>query len=749
MARQAYRFTMVNPAFMIRYARAFMLTVVVYTLTTSLALKWTATTSAGTVILPAAGVAFAALLLGGLRLWPAVVVGCVATEAIIASPTSMWMDLLISGSTTVGTVIPVYLIGRFGGLDRHLSSMRDIAWLALGGAVGGGVLAATIGVGVHILDGLPLAQADTMWIGWWTGFAVGMLLFAPLILSWWPRSAWRMPARDWAHLALCLATVTVVAYATFFARTPFPAWYVYPAMVWAALAFQVRGAAVALLIASLFAIASAIEGRGVLTSFAANTIGRVLFAQQFIVVSALTILFLAAIADERRATARLRESERRFRHMADSSPAFIWVTDEEGHVTFANRRYQEVFGRPAEEMLGEGWRATIHHSDVEAFEAAFRAAEAARERFERDVRVVDRDGHVRWVHCEGMPRFARGRFAGYTGVNVDITTAKLAEQAIRDSEAASHLALRAGGMSFWRWDLKTKLMTAVGHTEMFGFEPGSVLPASEVTDRIHRDDQAKVEAATLKAIEARETYSLEYRFVRPNGEGDWLATHAQPVFDESGRLTHLIGVSQVVTERKRAEAHRQLLINELNHRVKNTLAVVQGIAQQSFKDERVPPELRAAFEGRLTALAAAHNVLTRGNWASAPLRRIIDDAVCPFGAGNFKLDGPDLRIAPKPAVSLALALHELATNAAKYGALSAETGCVELSWSADPGEKFGFTMHWCEKGGPPVSPPQRRGFGSRLIQRGLASELDGEVTLEYRPEGVCCEIRAPLDRLVA
>lgn len=741
---------MVKPAFMTRrYALAFALTAVAYTSTTTLGLKWAVIPGAGTVIWPAAGVAFAALVIGGLRLWPAVVVGCVATALITGSPMPFWAEVLIALATTAGTALPVYLINRAGRLDRNLASMRDIAWLTLGGALGGGLLSATLAVGVQVLVGLPLGQAGPMLMNWWTGFAVGMLIFAPLILSWWPRSAWRMSGRRWAHYALCMATVTAVSYVTFYGSGPFPSWYVYPAMVWAALAFQVRGAAVALLIASLFAIASAIDGRGVLTSFAADTVGRVLFAQQFIVVSAFTILFLAAIADERRATARLRESERRFRLMADSSPAFIWLTDEEGHVTFANRRYQEVFGRPAEDMLGDGWRVIIHHGDVEPFHTALRAAVAARERFERDVRVVDRSGQLRWLHCEAMPRFARGRFAGYTGVNVDITTAKLAEQAIRDSEAASHLALRAGCMSFWRWDLKTELMTAVGHTEMFGIESGTVLPASEVTARIHPDDQAKAEAATLKAIEARETYSLEYRFVRPKGKVDWLATHAQPIFDEAGRLTHLIGVSQVVTERKRGEAHRQLLINELNHRVKNTLAVVQGIAQQSFKDERVPPELLTAFEGRLTALAAAHNVLTRGNWESAPLSRIIGDAVRPFGTGRFKLDGPDLQIAPKPAVSLALALHELATNAAKYGALLAEGGCVELSWSAEPGEKFGFRMRWCEKGGPPVNPPRRRGFGSRLIQRGLATELDGEVALEYRPEGVCCDIRAPLDRLIA
>ena len=729
------------------YARAFALTAAAYAAAALIGLQWAVAPGAATPVWPAAGIAFAALIIGGLRLWPAVAIGRLTVALIVGSPQPLWVDVLIALATTAGAALPVYFIDRTGRLDRNLARMRDIAWLALGGAVGGGIISATFGVAALIMGGLDLAQAVTTWITWWIGFTVGTLIFAPLVLSWWQRSAWRAPPRVWAHYAACMTAVALVSYVTFYGSRPIPAWYVYPAMVWAALAFQVRGASVALLIASAFALGSAVAGRGILTAFADDAAERVLFAQQFAAVSALTILFLAAIADERRAAARLRESERRFRQLADSSPALIWVTDEDGHVTFANRRYQEVFGRRAEEMHGEGWQAIIHRSDVEEFSAAFRAAFDARRRIARDVRAIDRDGQVRWLHCEGSPRFARGRFAGYTGVNVDITGAKLAEQAIRDSEAASHLALRAGSMSFWRWDLKADSMTAVGHSEMFGFEPGAVLPAAEVTLRIHPDDRAKAEAATRKAIEARETYSLEYRFVRPNGDMDWLATHAQPIFDDSGRPTHLIGVSQVVTEQKQAETHRQLLVNELNHRVKNTLAVVQGIAQQSFKDERVPSELRSAFEGRLTALAAAHNVLTRGNWESAPLRKIIDDAVRPFGPGRFTLHGPDLEIAPKPAVSLALALHELATNAAKYGALTTETGHVELGWSVVPAEKFGFTLRWCEKGGPPVSPPQRRGFGSRLIERGLASELGGEVTMDYRPEGLCCEIRAPLGRL--
>ncbi|GAA0437227.1 hypothetical protein GCM10009095_00010 [Sphingomonas molluscorum] len=203
-----------------------------------------------------------------------------------------------------------------------------------------------------------------------------------------------------------------------------------------------------------------------------------------------------------------------------------------------------------------------------------------------------------------------------------------------------------------------------------------------------------------------------------------------------------------VTERKEAERHRELLVNELNHRVKNTLAVVQSLAVQSFRDERVPDHARRAFEGRLLALSDAHNLLTRESWASAPLRQIIENALRPFGGANrFDYAGPDLRIGSKASVSLALALHELCTNAAKYGALSQEGGRARIDCSVEQGEPPVFHLCWEEQGGPSVTPPSGRGFGSRLIERGLAAEIGGIVRLRYPPTGVVCEIEAPLPNM--
>jgi two-component sensor histidine kinase len=203
------------------------------------------------------------------------------------------------------------------------------------------------------------------------------------------------------------------------------------------------------------------------------------------------------------------------------------------------------------------------------------------------------------------------------------------------------------------------------------------------------------------------------------------------------------GVMSDVTDRKLADQRRQLLINELNHRVKNTLAIVQGIAAQTFRGRA--DEQARIFQGRLLALSTAHNVLTRENWESAGLQEIVADAVRPFhdpgGGQRIDAKGEDVRLAPKTAVALAMALHELGANAVKYGALSAPEGRVDLSWTCRDDR---LRLTWRESGGPPVAPPERQGFGARMLQRGLAAELGGKVSIDFEPSGVVCSVDAPL-----
>ena len=233
---------------------------------------------------------------------------------------------------------------------------------------------------------------------------------------------------------------------------------------------------------------------------------------------------------------------------------------------------------------------------------------------------------------------------------------------------------------------------------------------------------------------------------RPDGTRIPFAAYPKPLRDGSGRLTGAVNTLVDISHRKVHEERQLLLINELNHRVKDTLATVQSIAAQSFRD--VADDQLEWFQGRLVALANAHDVLTRENWEGATIRELLATVLAPLSGPDSSrcvASGPDLRLSPRVVLSLSMALHELCTNAAKYGALSNDTGEVKVDWSlSGTNGDARLRLRWQEAGGPPVEPPRRKGFGSRLITRGVAHELSADVRLEFPATGVVCEIDAPL-----
>ena len=205
-------------------------------------------------------------------------------------------------------------------------------------------------------------------------------------------------------------------------------------------------------------------------------------------------------------------------------------------------------------------------------------------------------------------------------------------------------------------------------------------------------------------------------------------------------------------ERTAAEQRRSLLLREMNHRIKNVLAAVQAIANQTFKDRATPDSMRT-FGNRLAAMAAAHDLLVTENWESADLHQTVEAALAPFGSDQrrrFVIDGPPAQVTAPAALSMSLALHELCTNAAKYGALIAPDGQVAVRWwlTGDDGNRR-FCFSWTESGGPPVIDPQRSGFGTRLIETALASELSGEARLAYPETGVTFTLDADAASVLA
>jgi PAS domain S-box-containing protein len=248
-------------------------------------------------------------------------------------------------------------------------------------------------------------------------------------------------------------------------------------------------------------------------------------------------------------------------------------------------------------------------------------------------------------------------------------------------------------------------------------------------------------AVALK--EARPVRGAEAVAQRPDGTFVPFRPFPTPLFDEDGRLTGAVNMLIDITAEKDAIARQQLLINELNHRVKNTLATVQSIASQTLRHTPSSEDFQTSFTSRLVALSRAHDLLTAENWEGARLRDVLAHELAPHGGAldRIEMDGPDVELGPRTALSLAMAFHELATNAAKYGALSNNDGRLSVVWSEE-GRRLVLT--WTETGGPKVEPPSRRGFGSRLIERSITHELRGELSVDYAPQGLRCRLSAPL-----
>jgi PAS domain S-box-containing protein len=443
------------------------------------------------------------------------------------------------------------------------------------------------------------------------------------------------------------------------------------------------------------------------------------------------------------------EIEEEFHRIADSAPVPIWVTGLDHKRRFTNRAYVEFLAVSYEEAVDLDWRTILHPDDVAHMIADSLVGEASMAPFTLEARYRRHDGVWRWLRSVSQPRYdIGGKHIGFIGVAHDITEAKEAEHALRDSEWHFRTIFEQANDYIFTSDLNQRLTSCnPAVCAALGYTPEEALGKS-FADFIDPDQfQQTTVMLQQKLTEGGSTRHTVRVNTRDGRKLIW-EINSRLMLDGAGQPAGLHAIARDVTEMKRAEAHQKLLIDELNHRVKNTLAIVQSIAQQSLKRGGDPELARFAFEGRLLALSEAHDLLTRKQWEDAPIRLIVEDAMRPHAEpGRVRIDGPAIEIPPKTAISLALALHELATNAVKYGALSQAGGTVAIDWDKTVEQGIErFTLNWVEAGGPPVTPPEQRGFGTRMIERGLAAELSGKVEINFAETGLQCRVMAPFPR---
>jgi PAS domain S-box-containing protein len=329
-----------------------------------------------------------------------------------------------------------------------------------------------------------------------------------------------------------------------------------------------------------------------------------------------------------------------------------------------------------------------------------------------------------------------------------------AEAALRDAEVRFAQFAQASPDILWTYDTGARRFDFVSSVaeELLGHSLEDLKRDPELWfARVHPEDRPALMAMIQATEPHRELSAIEYRFVLPGGTVKWVKDNPFVLPTEDGK-PHLGGLVRDVTETKLAERQRELLIAELNHRVKNTLAIVQSIASHT-RHASSPQDFEASFSSRLENLAKAHDLLTRSHWNGTSLKEVIDASLAPFLGPEDKVrltaSGPNIWIAPNTAVTLALAFHELATNATKYGSLSNEDGHVEITWKAEPvTDPREIQLRWCERGGPTLTAPTRKGFGSLLMERVLAYEVQGRTKLSFPASGLEFDFQLPLSEKV-
>ncbi|WP_052388620.1 PAS domain-containing protein [Belnapia moabensis] len=451
----------------------------------------------------------------------------------------------------------------------------------------------------------------------------------------------------------------------------------------------------------------------------------------------------------------LRRSEARLQRAQEASGAVAFELAEDGSVV-ADAAMPGLFGlSPTEPLTLARLASRLHPEDCRLLASTYRGLGRHGGGFNLEFRISQADGSFRWLLARGeaQPRHP-GHFAPRlaAGIILDVTQRHSAEAALAASGERLRLAQEAAGFGIYDHDFRTGAVTWDSRMRAFwGLAEAVPITSRHLLAGLHPEDRALRRAAMRRAKDPKGpgTYQAEFRVLGGEAQEErWIFTIGQVHF-EHGWPVRLTGLALDITARKRTEQRNELLMREVDHRAKNALAVVQAALRLSRAE--TPAELVRIIEGRVAALARAQTILARRRWEGAELHALLEGELAAFLTGirldapRAELQGPAVTIAPHAAQPLSMAVHELATNAMKYGALSRRGGHLQVSWRLDAAQRV-LSLLWRERGGPEVANPARRGFGSRVIEQTVQVQLGGTVTRRWLPGGLVCEITMPLAR---
>jgi PAS domain S-box-containing protein len=465
-----------------------------------------------------------------------------------------------------------------------------------------------------------------------------------------------------------------------------------------------------------------------------------------------TRCFTVDVTELQAAEEARQASDARLAATYEAASVGISETDENGRFLRVNDSLCRITGRSRDELLAMTFFGYTdpddQAKDVELYASQVRGEI---ENYTIRKRALRPDGSVCHLDISSSSvRDSEGRFLYGVRIAQDVTATKQLQDRLREGEQRMRDLLEALPAAIYTTDAEGRInFYNRAAVEMAGRTPQ---PGDEwcVTWKLYWPDGTPLphnECPMAVALrENRPVRGAEAVAERPDGRRVPFIPYPTPLRDAAGKLVGAINMLVDISERKRAENAQKVLIDELNHRVKNTLATVQSLASQTARHATDLQEFLPTFTGRLLALARAHDLLTQRNWQDAPFEKLVHDIIAPVSGGRIVTGGPHVDLDARTALSITMVLNELLTNAAKYGALSVPDGSVSFTWRLGDGERRRGELQceWRERGGPPVTPPKRRGFGTRLMERCIEQDLAGEFDLVFELEGIRCRMVFPV-----
>ncbi|HWE20585.1 MAG TPA: PAS domain S-box protein [Hyphomicrobiaceae bacterium] len=465
------------------------------------------------------------------------------------------------------------------------------------------------------------------------------------------------------------------------------------------------------------------------------------------------------VTERKKVEADLKESESR---LADALAAGQVIAFEWDAVACRSQRSAN-----AARILGYGdvdgvggprcynFFSQVHRDDRRRFKVRIRALRPDNPSYALSFRFRSPDGRLLWLEETAKGEFdAAGRLLRIKGLTRNITDRKTAELALAERNMQLSLAGKAALVGSFSLDFeREEIQVSEGYAALHGLPEGTRHTTLNVWQAgVHSEDLVKVEELRNRALrEQRREYGTEYRVILSTGEVRWIEARCFFSYAGDGRPERMVGVNIDVTERKRAEEHQRMLLAELDHRVKNVLATVSAVASRTQDANLSGADFAAALAGRIRSMAATHELLSCRQWKGVSIRELVRRELAPYTTGNnTDLDGPEMTLRPEAAQAVSMVLHELTTNAAKYGALATEDGRVSVRWSRaltrNPDARV--CIAWRETDGPTVRSPERSGYGTEVIRDLIPYELGGAVDLAFAPGGVRCDIEIPVAQLL-